>query len=125
MRILVTGGSGFIGTNYIGSLPEHLRAGCINVDYESPRNPAHKSYWRECDILDASRLREIVKDFAPTHVIHLAAKTGVDEKDLSDFAANTVGTTNLLRSVEGSSSRAALNAAPAGSFLLTRFFAYT
>jgi len=104
MRILVTGGSGFIGTNYIELLLKNGGAEFINLDYNPPRNPAHKSFWRKCDLLDTSRLKKVVKDFSPTHVVHLAAKTGVDEKRLSDFAANIEGVENLLSAFKENSS---------------------
>lgn len=97
MRILVTGGSGFIGTNYIELLLKSGEAEFINLDFKSPRNIAHKKFWNECDILDALRLEKIIKDFKPTHVVHLAAKTGLDEKKLSEFAANIDGVKNMVR----------------------------
>ena len=96
MRILITGGSGFIGTNYIELLLKTGQAEFVNLDKRPPRNAAHKSFWQECDLLDAPRLKKLVIDFSPTHVVHLAAKTGLDEKKLSDFAANMEGVENLL-----------------------------
>jgi nucleoside-diphosphate-sugar epimerase len=54
------------------------------------------SFWQKCDLLDASRLKKIITDFSPTHVVHLAAKTGLDESRLEAFAANTEGVKNLL-----------------------------
>ncbi len=49
MRILVTGGSGFIGTNYIELLLKTGQAELLNLDNRPPRNVAHKSFWQECD----------------------------------------------------------------------------
>ena len=97
MKILVTGGSGFIGTNYIELLLQDNKADFINLDSKPPRNPAHNKFWRECNVLDFSRLEKIIKHFEPTHVVHLAAKTGLDEKLLSDFAANIDGVESLVR----------------------------
>lgn len=104
MRILVTGGSGFIGTNYIEFLLLNGKNEFINLDYKPPRNIAHKRFWRECDILNASRLEKIIKDFKPTHVVNLAAKTGLDEKQLSEFAANIDGVENMVRILKGAPS---------------------
>lgn len=101
MRILVTGGSGFIGTNYIELLLRDGTVEFVNLDSKLPRNLAHKKFWRECDILDASRLEKIIKDFKPTHVVHLAAKTGLDEKLLSNFAANIDGVESLVQILKG------------------------
>ncbi|OGT06735.1 MAG: hypothetical protein A2103_01215 [Gammaproteobacteria bacterium GWF2_41_13] len=97
MRVLVTGGSGFIGTNYINFLEQEGKHEFINLDIKSPRNKAHQAFWRECDLLDRPRLEQIIKNFKPTHVVHLAAKTGLDEKELSDFSANIEGVENMVR----------------------------
>jgi len=101
MRVLVTGGSGFIGTNFIELLLHGGKAEFTNIDNRPPRNSAHLKFWRECDILDASRLEKIIGDFKPTHVVHLAAKTGLDEKLLSNFAANIEGVESLVRILKG------------------------
>jgi len=97
MKVLVTGGSGFIGTNYVDLLLQDDEIKFINLDSKPPRNLAHRKFWRECDILDVSRLEKISKEFRPTHVVHLAAKTGLDEKQLSEFAANIDGVESLVR----------------------------
>ena len=95
MRILVTGGSGFIGTNYMDLLVQKDIEALVNIDFNSPRNKEHVQYWRDCDILNKSKLEKIVKDFSPTHVVHLAATCGLST-DLSEFAANTEGVENLV-----------------------------
>ena len=100
IRILVTGGSGFIGTNYIELLLKSGDTEFLNLDNQPPRNNAHVNFWQKCDVLDSPRLKKIITDFSPTHVVHLAAKTGLDEKKLSDFAANMNGVGNLLSVLE-------------------------
>lgn len=93
MKILVTGGSGFIGTNYINLLLEEGFSDFINIDIKTPRNREHNKFWHECDILDKELFAKEIKDFQPTHILHLAAKTGLDEKN---FATNIEGVENLV-----------------------------
>lgn len=47
MRIVVTGGSGFIGTNYIELLLKNGQAEFLNLDNQLPRNASHKSFWQQ------------------------------------------------------------------------------
>jgi nucleoside-diphosphate-sugar epimerase len=94
-RVLVTGGSGFIGTNLI----EHLLAAgddVLNLDAAAPRFPAHAPVWRNVDILDAGGLERAVESFAPTFVCHLAARVDLAGADVEHYRANTDGVRNLL-----------------------------
>ena len=59
MRIIVTGGSGFLGTNLI----EHFLANgveTLNLDSVPPRNNEHAPCWRDVDLLDAKKVRDVV-----------------------------------------------------------------
>lgn len=102
-RILVTGGSGFIGTNLV----EHcLRAGTtvLNLDLAAPRAAGHGRCWRKADILDCPSLKAHFAAFDPTHVVHLAARTDIDGTTVEQYAANTQGVRNLVEAAAGAAS---------------------
>lgn len=100
MRLLITGGSGFIGTNLVEF---YAKRGTIllNLDWNPPLNPAHNIYWRLCDIMDARRVEQALAEFAPTHIVHLAARTDTDELvDVDAYRQNHEGTRILLAAIK-------------------------
>lgn len=100
-RILVTGGSGFIGTNLIEGLLALGVGQVVNLDASPPRCSEHAPLWRRCDLLDATGLEAVARDTRPTHVLHLAARTDLHGSTSRDYAANTEGTRNVLQALEG------------------------
>ncbi len=94
-RVLVTGGSGFIGTNVVAALLARGDA-VVNLDALPPRNPAQQPQFRRTDICNAAELAGAIDDFGPEAIIHLAARTDLLGTGLDDYAANTVGTATLL-----------------------------
>ena len=93
-KIIVTGGSGFIGTNIIEFYKDKHEV--LNLDIESPRNTKHKKYWREINILDATSLNNVFSQFQPDFVIHMAARTDLDGKSLEEYRANIKGVENVI-----------------------------
>jgi nucleoside-diphosphate-sugar epimerase len=94
-RVLVTGGSGFIGTNLVESC---LASGTtvMNLDRGPPRNSAHRPVWNEIDPLDDSALASAIAAFRPTLVFHLGARTDLHGKTLEDYALNVDGVRALI-----------------------------
>ena len=88
MKVLLTGGAGFIGSSVLARLQA---AGHQVVVLDRARDPAD-------DVTDLSRVREAVRGCAV--VLHLAAKVGlgVDLSDLDDYVRqNDLGTAVVLR----------------------------
>lgn len=93
-KILITGGSGFIGTNLIEFYKD--RTDVLNIDISKPRNKEHTQYWEKADINDYEKLYSVVSEFNPDIVIHMAARTDLDGKTLEDYSANIQGVKNML-----------------------------
>jgi len=98
MRIFVTGGSGFIGTNLIERLAQQGHQ-ILNFDIAPPRNSAHRSYWIKGDIRDSAHLKNVLSVFSPDYVVHLAARTDLNGKSVSDYSTNTDGTYNVVDAI--------------------------
>ena len=100
IRILITGGSGFIGTNLIEKLVAREDLKLINIDIAKPKKKAHKTYWRHIDINDKDKLQREITEFAPNFVVHLAARTDLKGHSISDYNSNTIGLKNLIEILE-------------------------
>lgn len=110
MRLLVTGGLGFIGSNFIRyMLSKHRDLEVINLDKMGlGSNPSNlkdleedKRYkFVKGDLIDLSLLRNLTKDIDA--VVNLAAETHVDRSIANPklfLESNTIGTFNLLEAV--------------------------
>jgi nucleoside-diphosphate-sugar epimerase len=94
-RVLVTGGSGFMGTNLIDSLTG-TGASVLNIDIGTPRRHDHRSVWRQLDLTHREDLVSVMSEFRPTHVYHLAARTDLGSDDVLEYPQNTLGTKHMV-----------------------------
>lgn len=95
-KILITGGSGFIGTNLVTELLQRNDCRLLNIDKEKPKISEHELIWKQIDLCDKEALSMAIKNFSPDYVIHLAARTDLNGKELMDYDANMAGVSNLL-----------------------------
>jgi len=108
MKILVTGGAGFIGSSLIRQIIKNTNFEVINVDcltyagnLESlkkvDKNPNYT--FEKVDICNKNELRRIFSKYHPNIIIHLAAESHVDrsiENPMRFLETNIIGTFNLL-----------------------------
>lgn len=97
--ILVTGGSGFIGTHLVDLLRENHDLEIVNLDVAPPNKSSHRSHWVFCDILNSAEVTRIFKDVRPRYVAHLAARTDMGGKDVEYYKLNSKGTQNIVDGV--------------------------
>jgi nucleoside-diphosphate-sugar epimerase len=97
MKILVTGSAGFIGRHVVKELVGRGHE-VIGLDRRTPLEAMAGETVVIADLLDAPGLRGIAAEHRPDAAIHLAAKTSLKRvpPGSDHFAANTVGTTNLI-----------------------------
>ena len=108
MKVLVTGGAGFIGNSVIRAIINGTNMSVVNVDklsyagnldslsdFDSSQSYSHE----QVDICDAKALDRVFQQHQPDCVMHLAAESHVDRsiEGPADFIdTNIVGTFNLL-----------------------------
>jgi nucleoside-diphosphate-sugar epimerase len=95
MRILVTGGSGFIGTHLVENLLAD-RHEVRNLDIAPPKLSHSRSCWIEGDVTDDDAVMRLVESFFPQVIYHLAARTDMEGDHVEDYAVNYEGTQQLL-----------------------------
>lgn len=99
MKILITGASGFIGTNLLEDMLEKGHS-VLNIDFNEPKIKERNEVWKNVDIVEYEPFEKVVLDFNPDYIVHLAARTDLDGKTVEDYAANTVGVENLMKIIE-------------------------
>jgi nucleoside-diphosphate-sugar epimerase len=105
MRLLITGASGFIGTNLISFYAQQVER-MINLDIAAPLNPKQREFWKKTDVMDPEALAVAFAEFQPTHVFHMAARTDcVENVDLhAEYDVNITGTKNVLDAIKATPS---------------------
>jgi dTDP-glucose 4,6-dehydratase len=107
MRILVTGGAGFIGSAVVRYLIEDARHEVMNIDaltyagnLESiPCSDNPRYQFAKVNVCDLAALVEVFNSFKPDAVMHLAAESHVDRSidgPVEFIQTNIVGTYNML-----------------------------
>ena len=112
-RVIVTGGAGFIGANYLHTLfaDPSFTGKILNIDkltyagnLESLQDLEAKYgnsryFFQQADICDAEKMKELLHQFKPDTIVHFAAESHVDRSidgPMEFVQTNLVGTATLL-----------------------------
>ena len=103
MRILVTGGAGYIGSHVVKALGEEGHELLIYDNLSTGHEWAVLfGRLRRGDLADRTAIREALRDFRPEAVMHFAASIQVEEsvrEPLAYYRNNVVHTLNLLEAM--------------------------
>lgn len=112
MKILVTGGAGFIGSAVVRHIIQNTNDSVINLDaltyagnLESLETVANSSRYsfEQVDICSAAEVARVFQQYQPDTVMHLAAESHVDRSidgPATFIQTNIIGTYNLLQAAK-------------------------
>ncbi len=110
-KLLIAGGAGFIGSNFVHHIVEKYPDYTILVydaltyagNLENLKSAEDKIEFIQGDIADAKKLEEVFENFQPDMVVNFAAETHVDRSIIGPrifLETNVMGTHNLLECVK-------------------------
>lgn len=96
LRLLITGGSGYLAERLVPLAAEHESFGASSIVVVSRTDPGKAiravARWQSLDLLDGPAVQRLVKDLKPAAVINTAA---ANPGQGNDYAVNVVGAANI------------------------------
>ena len=115
MKILITGGCGFLGTNIANKILTENKSELLIIDnlsrlgsklnLEWLKNKGKFSFFN-IDIRESTEINKIINEFQPNVIFHLAGQVAMTtsiENPRADFEINILGTINILEAVRNNS----------------------
>jgi GDP-4-dehydro-6-deoxy-D-mannose reductase len=103
MRVLVTGSLGFVGRHLVVALRDRLpRVSSVVPTSQGCDSDAPLGDCRRLDVTDLATVERVIREVAPTHVVHLAgisAPCRVYENLVRAWATNVMGTLNVAQAI--------------------------
>ena len=108
MKIIVTGGAGFIGSAVVRYIIDHTYDEVLvidkltyagNLESLDKVSKSNRFHFKQIDICDRNSLRKMITDFQPDIIMHLAAESHVDrsiDNPSTFIETNVIGTFSLL-----------------------------
>ena len=96
MIIIITGGSGFIGTNLMEYFIQK-KYKIYNFDIRQPQNKKHQKYWHKVNLSNYSALSILLQKIQPQYIVHLAAKADLNGKEDKDYDINIKSVKNIIK----------------------------
>jgi UDP-glucose 4-epimerase len=104
MKVLVTGGAGFVGSHACKLLASEGYELVVLDNFSTGfKENVRWSSYVDCDLLHLDSVISVVADFKPDAIMHFAAKAYVGESvsnPIKYFQNNVVGSINLLKAME-------------------------
>jgi UDP-glucose 4-epimerase len=110
MRILVTGGAGFIGSHVVDALLDDGHEVAVVDDLSSGQreNLRPGVVLHEAEVVDPEAMQALIESEQPEAVVHLAAQIGVRrsvEDPAHDVLVNVAGTATILEAARAAGAR--------------------
>lgn len=97
IKYLITGGSGFIGSNLANYINKFNFAKVYILDIKSPPKCLSKNInYKQINLLNKIEINSYIKNLKPNYIFHLAARTDLNSTKISSYKVNYEGVRNLI-----------------------------